>query len=218
MNFFVDNRMFGSKMNGSVNMAGSQIQVPPAVAQVLPPAPRRPRFLGQTASTVNDIIDRIKTDVGVLGGYYSRNANLPLEFRVPGSVYATVADYSDAIWKDAVIPRDANPDSQAWNAPAPQSLLSRVALDEQMIADYGNQVSAAEAKYAQSQGSTSTAPTPTPGPTPVAQATVAPQGQGIQLSLGTIVLGAIAVVTIAGVLFFTPANPLEGQVSQLPQR
>ncbi len=203
-------------MNGSVGMARPQAAAPApakAPAKAAPaPRPRGPRFLGQATPSINDLVDRIKTDVGVLGGYYNRNANLPLQFRVPGSIYSNVADYSDAIWKDVVVPHDANPDSQAWAAPASQSLLSRVALSEQMIADFGNQVSAAEAKYAQSQGS------PSAAPTSVAQTTVEPQGQGFQWSLGTAVLGALALATIAGVLFFTPASPIEGPVSELPRK
>jgi hypothetical protein len=217
MKFFVDNRMFGASMNGSaVGMARPQAAAPspaPAPRPVQPPRPaaaRKPRFLGQATPSINDIVDRIKTDVGVLGDYYNRNANLPLQFRVPGSIYSNVADYSDAIWKDVVLRHDANPDSQAWTAPAPQSVLSRVALSEQMIADFGNQVSAAEAKYAQSQGNPAAAPTQV--------ATVQPQGQGFQWSLGTAVLGALAIATIAGVLFFTPASPIEGPVSELPRK
>ena len=217
MKFFVDNRMFGASMNGAaVGMARPQAAATapapapaPRPAQPRPPAPRKPRFLGQAAQSINDIVNQIKTDVGILGGYYGKNANLPLQFRVPGSVYSNVADYADAIWKDVVVPHDAAPDSQAWTAPAPQSVLSRVALSEQMIADFGNQVSAAEAKYAQSQG--------TAGGAPTSVATVQPQGQGFQWSLGTAVLGALAVVTIAGVLFFTPASPIEGEVSNLPR-
>lgn len=203
-------------MNGSIGMARPQAPAPApakAPAKTAPaPRPRGPRFLGQATPSMNDIVDRIKADVGVLGGYYDRNANLPVQFRVPGSIYSNVADYADAIWKDVVVPHDANPDSEAWTAPASQSVLSRVALSEQMIADFGNQVSAAEAKYAQSRGSQSSAPSP------VAQATVQPQGQGFQWSLGTVALGALALATIAGVLFFTPASPIEGPVSELPRK
>lgn len=215
MKFFVDNRMFGNSMSGgAVPMARQQAAPTPASAPVqaaLPPAPRKPRFLGQAGTSINDLVDRIKSDVSVLSGYYGRNASLPLEYRVSGAVYARVADYSDAIWKDMVVPHDASPDSSAWNAPASQSALSRVALSEQMIADFGQQVSAAEAKYAQAQGSQASTPPS------VTQATVQPQGQGFQWSLGTAALGLLAIATIAGVLFFTPAAPIEGKVSELPK-
>lgn len=180
MNLFAGDRMFGGRVQGALGAIARPWEALPA------------KSMGQAGMTVRDVVARINHDVGVLGEYYNRNAELPLDCNVRGAEYQPISDNSDQIWKDVVVPFNQNPGLPAWNQPASGDVLARVAQNEGLIKAYGDKVAAAELKCAAKTGETPAAPG-----TPAGSGETRPP---MPMTVSMIALGLMATAAIVGAI------------------
>jgi len=122
-------------------------------------------WIGQAGPSRRAFIRRIGTSTNALGDLYNRNAELPLEFRVPGPVYAAVAKLGDDLHKKYVIPFNQYPDAAYyWDAPADEDMANSVDAFERQVFDFSEQLRDREKAYqAAQEAATEEAPAAAPG-------------------------------------------------------
>jgi len=176
--------------------------------------------LGQTGLSRRSVIDRINATIGVLWDVYNRNAELPLPYRVPGSVYASISDYSDALWKKYVIPFNDDPQSSYWDQPAEQAMKDGEAAFTKQAFDYDSRVAAQEKAYQAAQAAAKESGQEFVGPQAPEEISVTPGGQqppkksNLPLYIG---LGVVAIAAIVGAtLMSRDPEATSGPVETIP--
>lgn len=165
MNFFHGNGMFGLRVGHALGAA----------------APR----LGSVDPAMKAALDRIRADIGRLAQFYSRNAALPLEYRVTGPAFSQAADISDRLSKD-VASFDQNPDDPGWSQPPPAQALATVD-------DLDNRITDLEKRLATAEVATKAAAAP-PVPAPPAEVPAEGPVSTVGVILGIVVIAALGYV------------------------
>lgn len=176
--------------------------------------------LGQAGTTRRSVIGRINAATDLLTDLYNRNAELPLQFRVPGAVYAAISDASDVLWKKYVVPFNENPKSSYWDQPADEAMKSGEDVYTRQVFDFDTRVAAQEkAHQAALQSGQGFEPEGPPAPEDMSYVPGVDQPKTSNLMPVYIGLGVVALAAIVGAVLLSPASEAaSGTIETLPSR
>jgi len=176
--------------------------------------------MGQAGSPRRSVIGRINASTDLLGDLYNRNAQLPLQYRVPGGIYQAVADMGDALFKKYVIPFNENPKSSFWEQPADEAMKNAEDVYTRQVFDFDTRVATQEKAYqAALQAGQGFEPEGPPAPEDTSYVPGVDQPKPANLMPVYIGLGVVALAAIVGAVLLSPASEAaSGTVETLPSR